>query len=286
MQLASAELLRSISSGIRYSLEDHPFSTVYVDVTHRCNMECRNCYLPNRDLPDLDMRWLDGALKRMHKRVEVRLIGGEPTVRTDLLDIIRKVRSAGHRPMLVSNGLKLASPGYLRQLKQAGLRSVYISMNGGLDDDLYQAIDDMRCANRKRLAFEMACAERFTVSIGYIIVPGVNVSHLREFAQYLKPFPGVRGLKLRSIGQVGRYMEGTALSLDDLRQIAADATGTPLANIPVQDETESETSFLWGTLRVQMTRWPDIGNHTRGRLTPEGFVEPMSEHVMSNEGGY
>ena len=120
-----------------------------VDVTHRCNMACRNCYLPNRDLPDLDTDWLVRILERLPRRTMIRLVGAEPTVRDDLPDIIHRVRAAGHTPILLSNGLKLRRRSYVRELKAAGLGSVYLSMNGGLDDDLYLAIDGMRCAAAK-----------------------------------------------------------------------------------------------------------------------------------------
>jgi len=35
--------------------EENTFNLLMVDLTHRCNMECANCYLPNRDIPDMDV---------------------------------------------------------------------------------------------------------------------------------------------------------------------------------------------------------------------------------------
>ena len=34
--------------------EQNTFSNIVVDLTHKCNMECANCYIPIRDVPDLD----------------------------------------------------------------------------------------------------------------------------------------------------------------------------------------------------------------------------------------
>ena len=34
--------------------EENTFLNIVVDLTHKCNMECANCYIPNRDIPDLD----------------------------------------------------------------------------------------------------------------------------------------------------------------------------------------------------------------------------------------
>ena len=35
--------------------EDNHFTDVTADVTHQCNMTCQNCYIPNRDIPDMDI---------------------------------------------------------------------------------------------------------------------------------------------------------------------------------------------------------------------------------------
>ena len=35
--------------------EDCNFTDVTADVTHKCNMACTNCYIPNRDIPDMDI---------------------------------------------------------------------------------------------------------------------------------------------------------------------------------------------------------------------------------------
>ena len=33
--------------------ENNTFTDVTADVTHQCNMTCSNCYIPNRDIPDI-----------------------------------------------------------------------------------------------------------------------------------------------------------------------------------------------------------------------------------------
>ena len=104
-----------------YVPEKNPFSLLVADLTHKCNMECANCYIPNRDVPDMDVQKLYAFLKKLPKRIIVRLIGAEPTMRTDLCDIIRNVKKHGHNVSLTTNGLKLSSSGYVLNLKEAGL---------------------------------------------------------------------------------------------------------------------------------------------------------------------
>src|SRR5687767_5019728 len=161
------------TSGLRYRPEDNPFSTVFVDVTHRCNMGCLNCYIPNRDVPDMPAEWLFDILRRFPRRTRIRIVGAEPTMRRDLPHLIRRVRELGHIPVVLTNGLKLVNRRYVDSLKRAGLRTVYLSCNGGLNDDLYEAIDDLRCARQKRAALANLAAANMHVTVGMILVRGV-----------------------------------------------------------------------------------------------------------------
>src|SRR5205085_11304020 len=129
-------------------------------------------------VPDLDARWLSSIFARLPRGTYVRPTGGEATLRPDLPELIRDVRRHGHHPMLLTNGLKLADRAYVRELKRAGLQICYLSLSGGFDDDLYDAIDEMRCAERKRMAFEHLRAEHMYTSIGVILVRGVNEHEL------------------------------------------------------------------------------------------------------------
>ena len=52
----------------RFRPEESPFSTLFVDITHRCNMECHNCYIPVRELPDMPADWLYEILGRLPRR--------------------------------------------------------------------------------------------------------------------------------------------------------------------------------------------------------------------------
>ena len=63
------------SEGQAYRPEENPYQSLMVDVTHRCNMNCSNCYIPNRTIPDMDLNWLGGILARLPERTRIRLTG-------------------------------------------------------------------------------------------------------------------------------------------------------------------------------------------------------------------
>ena len=52
--------------------EKNTFSNIVVDLTHRCNMECANCYIPNRDIPDFE-KHIDTSYKRPGQDVRYAL---------------------------------------------------------------------------------------------------------------------------------------------------------------------------------------------------------------------
>lgn len=269
-----------------HSVEECPYGTVIVDVTHRCNMACANCYIPNRSIPDLDADWLIAIFRRLPPGRYIRFVGAEPTMRDDLPHLIAEARAAGHHPVLLTNGLKFVDRAYVRELKAAGLQIAYLSFNGGFDDELYKVIDGMRCAGRKRQAFENLRAEHLFTSIGMIIVRGINEHEVRPVFEAIRSARNVRELHLRSIGAMGRFMTSPPLSLEELLHAFTSAAGVASKDLQLEERTPSSHDFRTGRHRVQLTVWPDLGSTTRGRLTPEGMVAPFMEHVIANDGGY
>lgn len=265
----------------RFRPEDSPFRTLFADITHRCNMACRNCYIPVRDLPDLPVDWLYAILARLPRRTRIRLVGAEPTMREDLPAIIARVRALGHIPVVLSNGLKLGRASYVKQLREAGLGTVYLSLNGGLRDDLYQAIDGAPCAARKLKALDNLLEARINVTTGTILVPGVNDGHLAQFLPWLIE-RGVRDLHFRSVGQLGRHMAGEALTLDGLEACLRRALGGRAGALERVSEEGSSRDFRLGHAAIQLTEWPELGSLDRGRIAPDGYVEPMFESMVQN----
>jgi MoaA/NifB/PqqE/SkfB family radical SAM enzyme len=271
----------------RFAPEDCPFETVVADITHRCNMACRNCYIPNRTIPDMETPWLLSMMARLPRGTFIRFIGAEPTLHPDLPLMIREARRLRLHPVLVTNGLRLADRAYVRELKAAGIQIVSFSFSGGFDDDLYEAIDDLRCASKKLIALDHLRAENLYTALGMIIVRGVNEDEPANVLRYIRENRFVRELHLRSIGAVGRYMtEPAPLTIEELAEVFARNAGVPRAMLP-KVRTASHFEFPFGArLRVQLTEWPELGSTTRGRLTPEGMIEPFFEHLIANDGGY
>lgn len=278
--------LLSKNTDLVFAPEENPFESVICDLTHRCNMQCKNCYIPNRDIPDMDPDWLLSIVKRFPKRTKVRLVGAEPTLYPHLTYLVRELRRLKHWPFLLTNGLRLADPHFVAELKQAGLHFVYLSFNGGFDDTCYEAIDEMPAAAKKVRALENLVQANFYVSLGMIIVRGINEQQIGPVFRRALEVPQIRELKLRSVGLLGRHMETVPYQLEDLIQLFHTHSGRRVDAMETFAEGEYMARYRDGRLIVQMTQWPELGSKLRGRLAPDGTIQPFFEHVLANEGGY
>ena len=293
--------------------EDNHFTDVVIDVTHRCNMNCKNCYIPNRDVPDMDMSRMLEAIRKFPNKVTIRIIGAEPTMRRDLPEMITKIRdTTRHRVTLLTNGLKLARRHYVQELKDSGLKNLYLSMNGVDNDDWYEKIDELRCATKKMQAMRHAHELRILRDIGCIIVDGVNNEAPSRFIKMLgENNIGNVTLRFKTIGQIGRFMpDQHQMGMDSLIHVMSDQLKISVDYIKswqarwiYPDNRVEEDSFLfplnpdsrrvYSGIWVKLVNWNNDGKTTvldgstrRGRLTEDFKVAPFFEHVTQNEGGY
>ena len=309
-------LMNTIPGYYEQEPENNTFQDVIIDVTHRCNMTCKNCYIPNRDVPDLDMEKMLEAISKFPKRTMIRIIGAEPTMRKDLPEMISRIKKTGNRCTLLTNGLRLSKDGYVKKLKQHGLRHCYLSMNGADNDDYYEQIDEMRCATKKVQALVNLKHNNFVIDTGTIIVKGINDDVLERMLHLFKKV-GVENVmaRLKNVGDIGRSMQDQDnYTMDQLIELASKQTGLSIDYInewrhkPIYQNTEPEIdSFIFplkpdqeGKLLHKSGIWfkianwkgdegqaiPLRNNKRRGRLTPEFKVAPFFEHVKMNEGGY
>ena len=117
-----------------------------VSVTDRCNLRCTYCLPEDADFPFGDRDFLSpdeietivGALVRLGIR-RVRLTGGEPLVRRDLLEIVRRVKALPglENLALSTNGTELAR--LAPALKEAGVDRVNVSVDS-LDPERFREI--------------------------------------------------------------------------------------------------------------------------------------------------
>jgi len=112
-----------------------------IALTYRCNLRCRFCYAgcncrgPGEREPQPEMttdevvRVLE-IIRREAKVPSVSFTGGEPALRKDLEELVRRAVETDLRVNLITNGVLLADGDRAARLKAAGLSSAQVSLEG------------------------------------------------------------------------------------------------------------------------------------------------------------
>jgi MoaA/NifB/PqqE/SkfB family radical SAM enzyme len=99
-------------------------------VTDRCNLDCSYCteYDNSRPHPKLEdlKKWIQKI--RDLGTMRIALVGGEPLVHPDIVELVRYCRELGFATSLTTNGFLLTRE-RLRQLEEAGLQVMQISVD-------------------------------------------------------------------------------------------------------------------------------------------------------------
>jgi radical SAM protein with 4Fe4S-binding SPASM domain len=106
-------------------------------LTYRCNNECAHCYNGRpRAYPELASEQWMRILDRLQAIgiPHVCFTGGESTLREDLPQLVRYAASLGMVTGLLTNGRRLAHPGYVKLLAEAGLDHVQITLESHLPE--------------------------------------------------------------------------------------------------------------------------------------------------------
>jgi len=293
--------------------EENTFVDIMVDITHKCNMTCKNCYIPNRDVPDMDLEKYRDFISRLKGRCMIRIVGAEPTMNPLCEEYIKIAFEYGHRCIVLTNGLRLAHKNYVDKLHTSGLRHIYLSLNGVNNDDWYVEIDEMRCATKKIAALRNIRDRKFILDIGTIIVPDVNEDAPRALLELFDQ-ENVKNvlMRIKNVGQLGRFQTEADdnVKMDQLVTLCSEQMGVSADYInSFRDKKlygvyEEKNSILFPLREgntilnrgrwVKITNWdtdnesgiPDPNSQRRGRVTENFTIAPLYEHIKMNEGGY
>ncbi len=115
----------------KFSLIDYPGKICAVVFTQGCDFRCPYCHNPELANPGLYEKCLpekdifDFLSKRMGKLDAVTITGGEPTIHSDLIEFVERVRSMGFLVKVDTNG---SHPEVLKRLIDSNLID-YIAMD-------------------------------------------------------------------------------------------------------------------------------------------------------------
>lgn len=253
-----------------------------VSLTDRCNLRCNYC-LPeefNDWLPNEKLLTTDELLRVIRVAVncritEVRLTGGEPLLRPDIVEIVSRISKLENAPQLslTTNGIRLAA--LAQDLKNAGL----VRINVSLDTLRPDRFNEMTHRDRFDDVVKGLKAAKDTglapIKINSVLMPGVNEDEATELVHWAM----AEGFQLRFIEQMpldagGIWNRSNMVTADDIFAILEkDFTLSPVKN---RGSAPAEEFFVNGGphkvgIIASVTR-PFCGDCDRLRLTSDGQI--------------
>lgn len=185
---------------------NRPLRDLRISVIDRCNFRCQYCmpaeifgpdfsFLPKSEL--LSYEEIE-RLARIFVSLgveKIRLTGGEPLMRKDMPKLVKMLSDIeGLKDIgLTTNGVLL--PKHAKDLKEAGLLRVNISLDS-LDDELFGQINGRNVGVKPVLkGIEAAKEAGLGVKINMVVKKGLNDSEIVPMAKFCKD----NGLQLRFI---------------------------------------------------------------------------------------
>jgi GTP 3',8-cyclase len=235
-----------------------------LSLTDRCNFRCSYCAPAGVDrvedpLTRAELARVVGVFARLGVQ-RVRLTGGEPTLRKDLLDVVRDVKATPgiEEVALTTNGHLLA--GMAPALREAGVSRLNVSLDT-LDPEKLHRISG-RAATLERIVAGIEAAFRAgfaSVKLNVVVVRGENEEEVGALARFAWRF-----------GATARFIE-----------LMPFGPGTPVATAEVKRLLEAQGVVL----EPDQTRGWGPAYHMRGRSTVDGrevtglvgFIGAMTE---------
>ncbi len=253
-----------------------------VEVTHRCNNRCPNCYHgEDRGMPEPTAEEILARATGTDAAI-ICLIGGEPTLRADLPDIVSSIGAMNRIVTMYTNGIRLAEPGLAANLAAAGMVGVGFSLH-------HPDYSSPSVFQKKLAALE--------------ILPksGLILDHLSFSLEAEDQIPGILDLMERYAGLPQGFRirsayraEGPRWFVADLYRLVrqeAERRGAELDFIPGCQNTRYQVGFTYRGLRLWLMSWPGVADidfsHARG--APEasftgGLVQHFCRAVVTQEG--
>jgi GTP 3',8-cyclase len=196
-----------------------------ISITDRCNLRCRYC-MPEEGIPLIrheDILTYEEILRIVRVFAsegisKVRLTGGEPLVRKGIVGFVFSLsRIEGIRDLsLTTNGILLKE--LARDLKQAGLRRINISLDS-LKKDRFLQITRRDGFERVWAGIEEALAVGLSpIKINMVAIKGLNDDEIESFARLTVHLPlTIRYIEYMPSGNGADWKESDMLTIPQIK---------------------------------------------------------------------
>jgi cyclic pyranopterin phosphate synthase len=278
---------------------DRPILSLRITITNRCNVNCIYCHhdgmrsSKNEMTPD-EIYKISQIAKRIGVR-KMRLSGGEPLVRKDIVEIVSKINSVGFKDIsMTTNGIFLEK--YAKDLKEAGLDRVNVSLDT-LNPETYEFIttkDYLESA--KKGILKSVEVGLYPVKINMVIMKGINEHEVKDMFKFCKE----NNMVLQLIELIesencddDKFSAEYHYKLDMLEERLADIAD----DVKEREFMQGRKKYYINGGEIEVVKPVDnskfCANCTRLRVTPDGKIKPcllrndnlvdIISHIRNNE---
>ncbi len=257
-----------------------PILSLRISITSRCNIRCFYCHHDGVIPQEYEMTPDEiERIARIAKNLgikKIRLSGGEPLIREDIVDITRRISALSFKDVsITTNGTLLEE--YAGKLKEAGLNRVNISFDT-LNPNIYRFITKSNYLERVKKGIKKAVeVGLYPVKVNMVIMKGLNHQEVWDMFQFSKENGAILQiielLKTENCPDTDffdDYYYDIGIIEDQLKKEATDIKTRPF----MQDRKK----YFLDDGEIEVVRPMDntefCKNCTRLRITPEGRLKP------------
>ena len=240
-----------------------------LSVTDRCDFRCFYC-IPKgfKDFTESENRLaLDEHVRLIRLFSElgvdkIRLTGGEPLVRQDIVEMVSRIGALpGISDLSMStNASRLA--GCARELKEAGIGRINVSLDS-LDPELFRRITNGSLDRVIEGLMAARDAGIHPVKINMVVMKDFNLGEVGNMVDFcIENRFTLRFIETMPVGAGGQNARDNYVSLDKVRQI-------------LERRFEFEPSKMKGAGPARYLR-------VKGKRLKIGFITPMSRHFCES----
>lgn len=162
-----------------------------LSVTDRCDFRCTYCmaedmqFLPRKDILSLEELYLVAKTFTQLGTKKIRITGGEPLIRSNILELITKIGALDqlHELCLTTNGSHLAK--YAEQLKLAGVKALNISLDS-LSADRFAKLTRVGKLESVLAGIDAALEQKFQrIKINSVVLKNYNLDEVCDLIEFV-----------------------------------------------------------------------------------------------------
>ena len=171
---------------VLYDRFGRPVTNLRISLTQDCNYHCFFChregqrFLARNEMTPEEIERLVRIASRLGIR-KVKLTGGEPTVRSDILEIVRRIKPHVVDLSMTTNGSRLKE--LAKPLAKAGLDRVNVSLHS-LKPDVYRRITGVDMLDVVLEGIEEAVKYLSPVKLNMTVMKGLNEGEIWDMVDF------------------------------------------------------------------------------------------------------